>query len=180
MRLFVGIPLGETVTGELTRLTARLQHPEDGLRWSAPAGWHITLQFLGATSPEQLECVNQRLQAIRAPRFTVRLEEPGFFDRAGVFFVGVHVSPELERLQQAVTAATRPCGFEPEDRPYRPHITLARTRAGRSAFRKLEQALPKQTRFSSFRAQRFVLYQSFPGPGGSRYEERAAYTLEKA
>ncbi len=43
MRLFIGIPLAAEVVKELAALTARLKSPQDGLRWSAEAGWHITL-----------------------------------------------------------------------------------------------------------------------------------------
>jgi 2'-5' RNA ligase len=52
MRLFIGIPLEDRVTAELAALTGRLRSPDDGLRWSPAAGWHITLQFLGKTSTE--------------------------------------------------------------------------------------------------------------------------------
>lgn len=177
MRMFIGVPLGEAVRSELLRLTERLRRGEDRLRWSAPAGWHITLQFLGSTRPDQFVCVRERLAAIAAARFPVDLEAPGVFDRAGVFFAGVKVSPRLQRLQQAVTAATAPCGFVAEDRPYHPHITLARSKDGRGALKSLEKRLPPDVRFSSFVAGRFVLYESFPGPGGSRYEERASFPL---
>ena len=45
MRLFIGIPLSAAVVRELAALTAGLKSADDGLRWSAEAGWHITLQF---------------------------------------------------------------------------------------------------------------------------------------
>ncbi len=130
--MFVGIPLEGAVVRELGALTERLKGPDDGLRWATAAGWHITLQFLGKTSAEQCDCVTKELGAIRRSRLGIELEAPGFFERAGVFFAGVRVSPELASLQQAVTAATARCGFAAEERPYHPHITLARSREGRS------------------------------------------------
>src|SRR3954454_17940938 len=102
MRLFIGIPLPAGVLSELAALTARLKSPDDGLRWSAEAGWHITLQFLGQTSPEQYACVTAGLRRIIHAHFEIQIEPPGFFDRAGVFFAGVRVSPELTRLQEHV------------------------------------------------------------------------------
>src|SRR5260370_32749804 len=130
MRLFIGIPLAPGVVEELAALTERLRSAVDGLRWSAAVGWHITLQFLGKTGAEQYACVVAGLRNIKFPPFEVQLEPPGFFDRAGVFFAGVRLSPELVRLQEVVVAATQPCGFEPEDRPYHPHITLAPSKDG--------------------------------------------------
>jgi 2'-5' RNA ligase len=179
MRLFIGIPLDPTVIGELIALTDRLKSPSDGLRWSSSAGWHITLQFLGATNAAQYDCVTAGLRQIRRAPFAIQLEPPGFFDRAGVFFAGVQLSPRLTDLQQQVIAATHPCGFVPEDRPYHPHITLARDKGGRHDLRKLKIRIPANVRFSSFVAGEFLLYESFPGPAGSRYEVRERFLLKK-
>lgn len=166
MRLFIGIPLDATVVAELTALVAPLQSPGDGLRWAPPAGWHITLQFLGATKPEQYACVAAGLRLIRHAPFVIHLDPPGFFDRAGVFFAGVQLSPELTALQQKVIAATTPCGFVPEDRPYRPHITLARKKGHSSGLQQLKSRVPPGVRFSAFTAREFLLYESFPAQRG--------------
>jgi RNA 2',3'-cyclic 3'-phosphodiesterase len=178
MRLFIGIPLDAAVVEELAALTERLKSLSDGLRWSAAAGWHITLQFLGKTSVEQYECVTSGLSRIKQTPFEIQLEPPGFFDRAGVFFAGVRPSSDLTGLQQKVVATTKPCGFIPEDRPYHPHITLARDKSGSQSLRRLKPRVPGPVRFSHFVAREFLLYESFPGPGGSRYEvrERFAFT----
>jgi 2'-5' RNA ligase len=179
MRLFIGIPLAPVVIDELAALTGQLKSPQDGLRWSAAAGWHITLQFLGKTSPEQYACVTSGLRGISFSSFQVNLEPPGFFDRAGVFFAGVRLSPQLTRLQQRVVAATSPCGFVPEDRPYHPHITLARSNAGPRGLRDLKARLGEVPQFSGFVPTEFLLYESFPGPGGSRYDVRERFPLAR-
>jgi 2'-5' RNA ligase len=180
MRLFIGIPLSSGLIAELAMVTARLKSPNDGLRWSAEAGWHITLQFLGQTSPDQYACVTAGLRRMSKRPFEIRLESPGFFDRAGVFFAGVRVSPELARLQELVVAATEPCGFVPEDRPYHPHITLAREKDGRQSLRKLKSRISAEAQFSAFTATEFFLYESFPGPAGSRYEVRERFGLTES
>ena len=177
MRLFIGIPLPAGVIAELGALTARLKLPNDGLRWPAEAGWHITLQFLGQTSPEQYACVTAGLRRISHAPFEIQLEPPGFFDRAGVFFAGVRVSPQLIRLQEHVVATTKPCGFVPEDRPYHPHITLAREKGGRQSLRKLKSRISGDAHFSAFTANEFLIYESFPGPAGSRYEVRERFAM---
>jgi 2'-5' RNA ligase len=178
MRLFIGIPLAQAVVRELAALVTELKSASDGLRWSAEAGWHITLQFLGRTTAEQFDCVTGSLRLIRCSPFEVQLEPPGFFDRAGVFFAGVRLSAELSALQAQVVAATGPCGFVPEDRPYHPHITLAREKAGHRTMRKLKSGIPADVTFSSFRVEEFLLYQSFPGPEGSRYEARERFAMK--
>lgn len=177
MRLFIGIPLDAVVVRELTALTESLRSPADGLRWSLSAGWHITLQFLGKTSSAQYECVKVGLRRIRHTRFEIHLDPPGVFDRAGVFFAGVQLSPDLTGLQQQVLAATTLCGFLPEDRPYHPHITLARDKGGHHGLRKLKSRICGDVQFSTFLAREFLVYESFPGPGGSRYEVRDRFEL---
>ena len=100
----------------------------DGLRWTAPESWHITLQFLGNATAEQLQCLTARLGEVRSAAVAVQLGELGCFDRAGVFFVDVAVTPELAALERSVVAATSRCGFVAEARPFHPHITLARAK----------------------------------------------------
>jgi len=152
-----------------------------GVRWSPPETWHVTLQFLGPAGPEQAACVTARLGALRAAPFTVRIDGLGFFDRTGVFWAGVPLTAELLALQQQVVGATRSCGFVPEDRAYSPHITLARSkgRAGASALAPLRKSVERSrvSLATEFTAAEFLLYESFPGPEGSRYEVRARFPL---
>jgi 2'-5' RNA ligase len=176
MRLFVGVPLADAVIEELSAVSMRLQTSEDGLRWSAPESWHITLQFLGNT-PEY-ECIVARLSPLRSPPLPVQLEGLDFFERAGVFSAAVRLSPELEALQHLVTAATGPCGFVPETRPYHPHITLARSKSkGVTALRTLKGKIHREPKFSGFLAEEFVLYESVAGAKGSHYEVRERFQL---
>ncbi len=179
MRLFIGIPLPAETSNELLQLSMRLRSREDSLRWSAPESWHITLQFLGNTTQEQYTSIMARLAALRCPPVSIALESFGFFERTGIFYLGVRITRTLLKLQQAITTATAPCSFLAEDRPYHPHITLARTRGkqGVGTLNKLRLRLPRAPRFTSFLAQHFILYESFTGPAGSQYEVRHRFAF---
>jgi 2'-5' RNA ligase len=185
LRLFIGIPLAAATTNDLAAAVHRLRsqtkdHADNNLRWSAPESWHITLQFLGSSTPQQYECVAARLHTLRQPPVPIELGALGTFDRAGVFFVDVRITPQLLALQRAITAATAPCGFVAENRPYHPHITLAR-RKGKSSgreFRNLKLHIRHQPTFASVTARSFVLYESVPTPEGSRYESRERFLLD--
>ena len=187
MRLFVGIPLAASATKALAEVRERFEPEASGLRWSAPESWHVTLQFLGQASQEQATCVMEKLGAIEAARVGMRIEGLGFFERAGVFWAGVGLSPELLALEQKVVAATRGCGFQPEDRAYNPHITLARVkgRGGSGALAPLKRAVERAGAKgeaaelkAEFTSEEFLLYESFPGPEGSRYEVRGRFRLQ--
>lgn len=179
MRLFVGIPLAAAVIDELSAATLRLRSGTDKLRWTTPESWHITLQFLGNTSPEKYRCIVASLKKLHLPPVPISLEELGLFDRAGVLFAGVGVSPELLLLEQRVIAATALCGFASETRPYQPHITLARTkdRGRQHGLNELKARIRRPPSFTSFVAHEFLLYESFLGAGGSRYEIRERLSL---
>ena len=194
MRLFVAIPLADRVSRELAAFVARLragESSESGLRWSAPESWHITLQFLGNTTAEQLECLKAHLNEVRAARVHVELGELGCFDRAGIVFLDVVVTPQLAALEKSVVAATSRCGFAAEARPFHPHITLARKlgnkglrdrgnkktgpqspvdRGGRDAPLRNNVGPGGESGITPFTAGEFVLYESHLGPGGARYE----------
>jgi 2'-5' RNA ligase len=179
MRLFVGIPLDNTVVGELAAVVSRFHSQADKLRWTAPESWHITLQFLGNAEPEQLDCLSVQLREVRSAPAPVQLGELGFFDRAGVFFVDVALSPALIALHQHVIAATNACGFVADTRPFHPHITLARAKdLGRAAqLRELRKKILSQPAFSRFAAHEFLLYQSHLSAEGSQYEVLRRFPL---
>jgi RNA 2',3'-cyclic 3'-phosphodiesterase len=180
MRLFAGIPLAAALIEELSAVSVRLRSSADGLRWSAPESWHITLQFLGNTSQEQYECTVARLHELRSSSVPIQLEGLDLFERAGVFFAGVRLTSELRALQQRVTAATGLCGFIPETRPYHPHVTLARTKGkGRThGLHELKSRIHRQPAFTSFVAEEFVLYESVTRPTGALYEVRERFGLK--
>jgi 2'-5' RNA ligase len=177
MRLFIGIPLSAVVIGELSAVVARLRSAGDGLRWTAPESWHITLQFLGNTSSEQYECVVARLRGMHLPPAPIRIEALGCFDRTGVIFAGVRVPPALLLIEQRITAATSLCGFAGGARSYQPHITLARSKS--KDLGKVKAKMGRQTEFTGFVAGEFLLYESFLGPTGSRYEIREHFSLDR-
>ncbi len=185
MRLFVGIPLAEAVGSELAAMVAQLKRGDDGLRWSAPESWHITLQFLGNTTEEKYVCVAAALRSVKAAPVTVQITEPGIFERAGVFHVEVALTQPLADLQRRVVAANEACGFAAEARPYHPHITLARvrTRTGTGmerrpdALERLKKQAPPYARFSSFIAESFTLYESISRSGGSQYQAHERFPL---
>jgi RNA 2',3'-cyclic 3'-phosphodiesterase len=179
MRLFIGVPLSSTVVDELSALVARFRPRAGSLRWTAPESWHVTLQFLGKSTPDQLACLEKRLAEIHHPRVPIQLPGIGFFERVGVFYASVQLSPELTSLQKKVLISTAPCGYEPETRPFHPHITLARAKgpAGSRDLRSLQSTIRAEPAFPPFAAREFLLYESHLEPTGARYDVRARFPL---
>ena len=175
MRLFIGIPLASTVVDELSSLVARLRPRAAALRWTAPASWHVTLQFLGNSTTDQLACLEKRLAEIHHPPLPIQLPGIGFFERAGIFYASVQLSPRLISLQPKVLAATAPCGYQPDARPFHPHITLARAKG--QSLGALKARIERQPAFTRFVAYEYFLYESHLSPTGARYEVRERFAL---
>jgi 2'-5' RNA ligase len=177
MRLFLAIPLADSVTTALARLTARLRPVAPDLRWTSANAWHITLQFLGSTQPDQYECLVTHLATLKCPPVTIQPVGLGLFERPGILQFGVEPTPPLLVLQQRIVAATTLCGFEQEARPYHPHITLGRAKGRSTNLRALTARLASPTSFGSFTAREFLLYESHLSSAGSAYEIRHRFPL---
>lgn len=179
MRLFVGIPLSSEVRTKLATSLEPAIAKAGGWRWALPDTWHLTLLFLGNTSPERCDLVSARLRAIQSPGVSVQLEGFDFFERDGIFLAGVSVCPALSALHQKVSEAGAQSGFEAEMRPYHPHITLARAqgKVRSQTIRALRDTLPAHPEFPPFLAEEFLLFESFLGQAGARYEVRERFAL---
>jgi RNA 2',3'-cyclic 3'-phosphodiesterase len=103
---------------------------DQALRWSRPDTWHLTLAFLGELADRRVPDLDRRLHraASRHPACAVALSGAGRFD-GRVLWVGFSGEVAgLKRLAASVQAASRRVGADVDERPLRPHITLARTR----------------------------------------------------
>jgi len=179
MRLFVGIPLSSEVRAELASLLRPAIAKAAEWRWASAESWHITLQFLGNTRQEKCELFSARLRDLHSPAVPIKIDGLDSFERTGIFYAGVFLCPELSVLQRKVSEAAARSGFAPETRPYHPHITLARAkdRVRNRALHAFRDMLPKDPEFSPFLAEELLLFESFLGSIGARYEIRERFEL---
>jgi 2'-5' RNA ligase len=180
MRLFVGIAIPDEVKDTLERVTLRLRAKDDGLRWSTPDQWHVTLVFLGEVGDEARGRLVGELAAVRLPPVSFQMEGLGVFERVGILHAQVKVTPELLRLYGAVAAAVKRAGLVVEDRPYRAHVTLARSRNrdGKKTMERLRRSSAQQRLEEQWTAKEFLLYESKLSPKGSTYVVRGRFPLE--
>ena len=177
MRLFVGLGLDANATAQLERLTAGWQRADDGLRWSRPQAWHVTLEFLGHVSDEQYACLVEALRGIRAAPFEFTISGTGSFERAGIFYAGVEPTPALLALERAVVEASASCGFGVEPRAYHPHITLARRRSRGAGAAAMHRLAAHGIAAIAQHAGEFLLYESLLLPTGAEYTVRKRFPL---
>jgi RNA 2',3'-cyclic 3'-phosphodiesterase len=176
VRLFVGLEVPEPSRRDLRRRLEGLRDRLPRARWVDLDNLHLTLLFLGETPAADVPALTAELRPAfaRCSPLELRLGSGGAFppDRpARVAWVGVDAPPELVKLQADVTqAAVDAVGFEPEARPYHPHVTLARCPDPwrREAADKFKTGLTGPIG-PPFVAGHGVLFESKLSPKGARY-----------
>jgi RNA 2',3'-cyclic 3'-phosphodiesterase len=177
VRLFVALEIPETPRRELRRRLDGLRDRLPRARWVDLENVHLTLLFLGPTPDAGVPALAAKLREAfaRCPPLDLRLADGGTFPPARparVAWVGVEAPAELLTLQEDVTrAAVDTLRFEPEQRPYHPHVTLARCPDPwrREAIDKLRTALTGPIG-PPFVADHGVLFESKLSPKGARYQ----------
>ena len=116
-------------------------------------------------------------------KFGVSVQGLGFFpDRrqARVFWAGIEAPPDLARLAGETDRATAELGVESEKRIYSPHLTLARNRHAAPVTHLLD-AVDRMgaADFGAFTADRFFLYRSERGSGGSVYTKLSEHPFSR-
>ncbi|RLJ22015.1 RNA 2',3'-cyclic phosphodiesterase [bacterium endosymbiont of Escarpia laminata] len=131
-RLFFGLWPDRKVRDRLARVGRQLG--ESGGRQHHPDDLHMTLVFLGKVTEQQLSCVKSVADAIDAEPFSLTLNRMGHWPRPRILWCGPETPPDaLNGLVAELKQGLQTCGFEPERRPFKPHITLLRKmRSGES------------------------------------------------
>ncbi len=187
-RLFVAVPLPPEPLAACRALIDGVRAgPLGGVpRWVDVDNLHLTIRFLGETPPDLTPDVALAVRdAFPDPTaFEVVLAGAGAFPAARkprALWLGIEQgAAELGALARALDPALEPLGWPPDDRPYRPHLTVARLDRSSIASSgavadELQAAAAGWS--SSFRADRVVLFRSHLGGGQPRYEPLVAVTL---
>jgi 2'-5' RNA ligase len=176
VRAFIALELDPRLRTALSELQQRLRPTLAGIKLVRPEGIHLTLRFLGATTPEQIEALAPRLASAAGacPPLDVPVRGVGTFPDRGsprVLWVGLELPPAAFELQRACERAARDARFEREERPFRAHLTLGRWRE-----RAARPALP-ETDLGTTRVDSLVLFKSELLKGGAVYTPLARFAL---
>ena len=160
-RLFFGLALPGAARDSLQATCKQLVLPSTA-RPSLPQNYHLTLVFLGQVSARQLPCVKHAAGHVRSQELQLRLDNLGHWPRPQVLWAAPSAPPEaLQHLVDALQQQLHLCGFKPEQRRYRPHVTLARRLRSFNG--------PTELEAITWHARQFHLYRSSPTPDGVRY-----------
>jgi 2'-5' RNA ligase len=166
-RIFVAVPLPPEIRHALAERISELRIPG---KVGPPENWHITLRFLDTIDQVTYERFLAALEVVGEQfAFPMSIEGFGAFPRAAkatVFWAGVGRGADaLTLLNEIIEDAAIGSGMLPEERPFHPHLTLARIRPPADVRELVDEELSL-----SLRCDHVIVYRSHLGRGPARYE----------
>lgn len=195
MRLFIALDIDDAIRERLSRFVDGVRNFAPDVRWVKPESLHVTLKFMGEQPDGSVENIKKALDGVTSQTSGIQFRGYGFFPTAKsarVFWIGMDTGPELTALAAAVDQKVATLGIPKEDRPFSPHLTLARSAGGSGSpgwrkgdkpnrsFQHLQEklaALPTPE-FGTMTPHEFFLYQSQLSPKGSKYTKLARFELQ--
>jgi 2'-5' RNA ligase len=178
-RLFIGVPLTEEARRGIDEHVRR--SIPDGIpgRPVLAVNWHLTLRFLGATSADQLAAIVRHMRTAElGEAFDVGFGGLGAFSRprsARVLWIGLTDGVErMKALARIAENAARAAGFAPEEKSFKPHLTLSRIQPPRDVTRAIAGVPPLDLRMP---VREVVVFRSHLGGGPARYEVVERFAL---
>jgi 2'-5' RNA ligase len=170
-RLFFALWPGPDALVAATGAVHRLV-PQGTGRPQRPDQLHLTLEFLGGVPEARLASVLEAGEAVAgsATPFEIFLDRLEHWQRPQVLCLTASVVPEpLVALGRSLRTALSARGFDPQDRPFRPHLTLAR---------KVRLPPPAEAvGLLRWAAHEYSLVESVTSREGSRYERLATWSM---
>ena len=181
LRLFIGVWISEAMQEEVRRWIELMGPDWPGYKWTGRENLHFTLRFLGETAPARVPDLSRTLEtaALNNSSFQIRLDRVGFFPSSKmprIIWLGLREGGlEIRKLADDVEAACGSCGFPAADRPFQPHLTIARLREGGA----VSQAKIPEYQFTSItRVSGFSLIESRLQPVGPVYHSLTDFNLK--
>jgi 2'-5' RNA ligase len=169
VRLFFALQLSKEATARLLPVLEGIGHASQ---------LHFTLAFLGEQPESSLALVEEAAAAIHAPAFDLAIGGTGAFpslQRPRVLWLGVtEGAEEISSLAEQLRSALRERGLALDDKPFRPHLTIARVK-DRGAAKALQRIPPGE--LARMRANEICLMQSVLGKGGAKHTVLRGFPL---
>ncbi|MEA1936770.1 MAG: RNA 2',3'-cyclic phosphodiesterase [Patescibacteria group bacterium] len=168
-RIFIAINLPDDIKRELLSYEKRWRNLK--VRWTNFNKMHLTIEFLGEVNKSGLDAVLSAVEktALKTKPFDIRLDKIVLGPdpvQAKMFWVTIYLDSYLLAFKNLMAENLKQNNFIPEEREFKPHITLARARGN--------QLKGKQTKITlakfKFKAEGVEVMQSQLHPGGAKYK----------
>lgn len=165
------------LAGVQKRLQAGCRFIDAHPRWVESANFHLTLVFLGDVEESRIGTIADAVDSVAAfvNPFELSMERIELFPpkskQPKVISAGVRGDVKaLQRVHEMLSRTLYEDGFDLEDRPYAPHLTLARLTSVKTASRVGPLvASHANVLHTKFQVEEIVLFESVPEPEGTSY-----------
>ena len=176
IRSFLAIELPATVQANIGKIEEAAKATSADVRWVSPGRIHLTLKFFGNIEESKIDSIAAAIQGpvSAAKPYHLSVRGTGAFPNLRnprVIWIGlVDEEGRLAVLQKEVEFSLKTIGFEPEDRPFRPHLTLGRVKSSRGK-EELIRIVEKyrEEEIGTFQVEKSVLFKSDLTPAGPIY-----------
>ena len=127
MRLFLAINFDDEVKSKLLQCQESLRRASVSGNFTRPENLHLTLVFLGETSPAHARGIQRVMDCAPNEPFTLQFEGMGKF--GDTWWVSIRQCPALTGLYDHLSQGLRAAGFTIESRSFKPHLTFYITEA---------------------------------------------------
>lgn len=168
-RLFFAVWPSDDLRAALAPQIHALQ-PDGVGRPQRPDQWHVTLEFLGSVPASRVAAAREAAAQVRATSCEIRFDAVEYWRRPGVLcLLARTLPPSLDGLVQQLRSSLGEHGFQPESRPFRAHLTLAR--------KVTHPVTPVQFAPLQWPVTDFALVESITDRSGSIYTPLATWPL---
>ena len=136
IRAFVAVDMDEaSVISKLVEAQRALRDLGADLKLVEPENIHATVRFLGEVPAATIELVKEQMNEVKFSAFDMEFTGLGAFPnlrKINVVWVGMRKGKEeISRIFEQLEPRFRKSGFEPDNRGFSPHVTIARVKTGR-------------------------------------------------
>ena len=186
VRAFVAVELAQEALETLVRVQEAIAGDGLNIRWVRRENIHLTLKFLGEVPVDRVDAVAGAMgeAARHCPAMVVTVQGLGVFpgmNRPRILWAGLHGDTRaLGALHRRLDQALARCGFEPEKRPFKAHLTLGRFR-DRVHAKSLAKALTRAESYGPVACDVgcMTLFKSRLTPGGAVYTRLSQTALAR-
>lgn len=150
MRIFIGIPLPESLFNFVKEKQNDFRPLTHKGNWTDPNNLHLTLLFIGEMDHDHIEHLNRHLfhDLSKEKAFLITTSELGTFKKRdeSILWIGIKDGlKELNELAQKVIKSTKRADIMFKPSPFKPHITIARQIIWNQVIELNEQEIPSFT-----------------------------------
>jgi len=168
-RLFFALCPDLNVRQAINQQTQAITQGIDG-KIMPEENWHITLAFLGQVDKPTKQCMQQVAATVQGEGFKLSLDKLAYWSKPRILWLGAGETPgALVNLVNNLTMGLKDCGYSPDPRPFKLHLTLMR-KAARA------NSLPPITPIV-WSVEDFCLVRSTIDAHGARYRVIARWAL---